>query len=108
VQKNDIIISKLKGKISFAIITQDMNNLVVSNGFTVLRPTNETSLVTIFANLFDKSFKIQHQSMVTGSIMETLSDEDIKKIYIKDDIDANKYNNIIDSIKALNDELQDL
>ena len=107
VQKNDIIISKLKGKISFAIITQDMNNLVVSNGFTVLRPTDETSLVTIFANLFDKSFKIQHQSMVTGSIMETLSDEDIKKIYIKDDIDVNKYNNIIDSIKVLNDELQD-
>jgi len=27
--------------------------------------------------------------------------------YIKDDIDVNKYNNIIDSIKVLNDELQD-
>ena len=43
--------------------------------------------------------------MVTGSIMETLSDDDIKNIYIKEDIDYEKYNAILASITILNREL---
>ena len=43
--------------------------------------------------------------MVTGSIMETLSDADIKNIYIKEDIDYEKYNSILSSITILNREL---
>jgi len=105
VKKNDILISKLKGKISFTIITEDRENLVASNGFSVIRPKDEKSLVIIFANLFTEEFKIQHQSMVTGSIMETLSDDDIKNIYIKENIDYDKYNAILASITILNREL---
>jgi len=105
VKKNDILISKLKGKISFTIITEDKENLVVSNGFSVIRPKDEKSLVIIFANLFTEAFKIQHQSMVTGSIMETLSDDDIKNIYIRENIDYDKYNAILASITILNREL---
>ena len=97
--------SKLKGKISFTIITDNRENLVVSNGFSVIRPKDDKSLVIIFANLFTEAFKIQHQSMVTGSIMETLSDKDIKNIYIKEDIDHDKYNTILSSITILNREL---
>ena len=105
VKKNDILISKLKGKISFTIITEDKENLVASNGFSAIRPKDEKSLVIIFANLFTEGFKIQHQSMVTGSIMETLSDDDIKNIYIKENIDYDKYNAILASITILNREL---
>ena len=105
VRKKDILISKLKGKISFTIITDNRENLVVSNGFSVIRPKDDKSLVIIFANLFTEAFKIQHQSMVTGSIMETLSDKDIKNIYIKEDIDHDKYNTILSSITILNREL---
>ena len=105
VKKNDILISKLKGKISFTIITEDKENLVASNGFSAIRPKDEKSLVIIFANLFTEEFKIQHQSMVTGSIMETLSDDDIKNIYIKENIDYDKYNAILASITILNREL---
>ena len=105
VKKNDILISKLKGKISFTIITEDKENLVASNGFSVIRPKDETNLVIIFANLFTEAFKIQHQSMVTGSIMETLSDDDIKNIYIRENIDYDKYNAILASITILNREL---
>ncbi len=104
-RKNDIIISKLKGKISFTIITEDKENLVASNGFSAIRPKDEKSLVIIFANLFTEEFKIQHQSMVTGSIMETLSDDDIKNIYIRENIDYDKYNAILASITILNREL---
>jgi len=105
IKKNDILISKLKGKISFTIITEDKENLVASNGFSAIRPKDEKSLVIIFANLFTEEFKIQHQSMVTGSIMETLSDDDIKNIYIKENIDYDKYNAILASITILNREL---
>ena len=104
-RKNDIIISKLKGKISFTIITEYKENLVASNGFSAIRPKDEKSLVIIFANLFTEEFKIQHQSMVTGSIMETLSDDDIKNIYIRENIDYDKYNAILASIRILNREL---
>jgi len=105
VEKNDILISKLKGKISFTVITESKENLITSNGFSVVRPKDEKSLVIIFANLFTEEFKIQHQSMVTGSIMETLSDDDIKNIYIKEDIDYEKYKTILSSIVILNCEL---
>jgi len=105
VQKNDILISKLKGKISFTVVTESKDNLIASNGFTVIRPKDEKSLVIIFANLFTEAFKIQHQSMVTGSIMETLSDDDIKNIYIEENIDYDKYNTLLDSITILNREL---
>ena len=44
--------------------------------------------------------------MVTGSIMETLSDDDIKNIYITEEaIDYEKYNSILSSILILNGEL---
>jgi len=108
VEKNDILISKLKGKISFTVVTESKENLIASNGFSVIRPKDEKSLVIIFANLFTEEFKIQHQSMVTGSIMETLSDDDIKNIYIKEDIDYEKYNTILSSIAILNCELVSL
>jgi hypothetical protein len=108
VEKNDILISKLKGKISFTVVTESKDNLIASNGFSVIRPKDEKSLVIIFANLFTEEFKIQHQSMVTGSIMETLSDDDIKNIYIKEDIDYEKYNTILSSIAILNCELTTL
>ena len=108
VEKNDILISKLKGKISFTVVTESKDNLIASNGLSVIRPKDEKSLVIIFANLFTEEFKIQHQSMVTGSIMETLSDDDIKNIYIKEDIDYEKYNTILSSIAILNCELVSL
>ena len=40
--------------------------------------------------------------------METLSDDDIKNIYIKEDIDYEKYNTILSSIAILNCELTTL
>jgi type I restriction enzyme M protein len=105
VQKGDVLISKLKGRISFTVITESMDNLIASNGFMVIRPKDNKSLVIIFANLFTESFKTQHQSMVTGSIMETLSDDNIKNIYINEAIDFDKYNSILSSIAILNKEL---
>lgn len=104
-KKNDIIVSKLKGSIAFCIITEDEKNIISSNGFCVIRPTDYNNLVTIFANLFTQEFKIQHQSLVTGSIMESLNDDDIYNIIINKDINFQKYDTVINSISILNKEL---
>ena len=111
VKKNDIIVSKLKGNISFCIITKDYDNLVASNGFIVLRgkSTNPDNILKnisiIFANLFNTNFKIQHQYLVTGSIMESISNNNLYNIYITENIDYKKFEKIIESLISLNDIL---
>jgi len=106
VKKNDILISRLKGTISFTIISEDKNNIIVSNGFTVLRPKKKIYIPIIFANLFSKEFKIQHQSMVTGSIMETLTNQHVLDIFINENVDIAQYNNIISAINLINVDIK--
>ena len=104
-KKNDIIISKLKGNISFTIILKEHENLVCTNGFAVLRPKDDKSITIIFANLFTKEFKIQHNSFTTGSIMETISEDEIKNISLNIDVDEAKYETIIKSMRIIKNEL---
>jgi hypothetical protein len=103
VRKNDIIVSKLKGKISFTIILDDVDNIICSNGFALLRPKDYDSAVIIFANLFTNEFKIQHNALCTGSIMETISEIDIQNIYINPKIDNAKYEGVIDALGVINE-----
>ena len=102
VRKHDIILSKLKGKITFTMILSDESNIVASNGFCLLRPKDYQSGLIIFANLFSSDFHIQHNSLCTGSIMETISESDIEKIHIDENIDAQKYENIINALIVIN------
>jgi len=102
VKKHDIIVSKLKGKLSFTVILSDESNIVCSNGFALLRPKDYDSMVVLFANLFKCDIKMQHNSMCTGSIMASLSDDDMKKILIDPDIDYEKYENIIKALDVIN------
>jgi type I restriction enzyme M protein len=107
-KRNDILVSRLKGNIAFTVILEDKENLVCTNGVCVLRPRDEAAMLTIFANLFSADFKVQHQALTTGSIMETLSDDDIKNIVICTDVAACKYRKILDSIKTIQEEMAGL
>lgn len=102
-KKDDIIVSRLKGKINFSIILED--DIIVSNGFIVLRPKSYTDALIIFGNLFKNDFYIQHRSLVTGSIMETISDNDFLNIYINNNIDIEKCNKIVRALIILKEEL---
>ena len=104
-KKNDIIISKLKGKITFTMILNEADNIICTNGFTLLRPKDDKSAIIIFANLFSYEFKIQHASLCTGSIMAGISDNDIKNICIDECINLSKYESIINALKIINLEL---
>lgn len=105
VKKHDILVSKLKGNISFTIVLNDKPNLICTNGFSVLRPKSHEDMIIIFGNLFNDKFKIQHNALTTGSIMETISDDDIKHILISTDINTKKYEMIINSLTIIKNEL---
>jgi type I restriction enzyme M protein len=105
VKKHDILVSKLKGNISFTIVLNDEPNIICTNGFSVLRPKSHDDMIIIFGNLFNDNFKIQHYALTTGSIMETISDDDIKNILISTDINKKKYEMIIDSLTVIKNEL---
>ena len=105
-KKYYIIVSKLKGnKNTFTIILDDADNIICSNGFALLRPKDYDSAIIIFANLFSNSFQTQHCALCTGSIMESISDTDIKNIYIDQNIDIAKYVKIIEALNIINKEL---
>jgi len=103
VKKNDIIISRLRGNISYTVILED--DIIVTNGVCVIRPLDINSVLIILSNLNSEDFKIQHQSLTTGSIMECISDTDIKNILINKDNDIVKYKKVYDSMLTLKELL---
>lgn len=104
-RRGDILVSRLKGNIAFTVIVEDKENLVCTNGVCVLRPKNDAAGLVIFGNLFTAEFRVQHQALTTGSIMETLADEDIKNIVISAVVNEEKYRKILDSIKTIQEEM---
>ena len=90
VSKYDILVSRLEGNISFTLIMDDNKNIVVSNGFFVLRPKNKDCLVDIISNLFDKNFKVQHQSLVSGSIMASIDINNFRRIKVNRNLNTKK------------------
>ena len=92
----------------FTLVLEEQDNIVCTNGFYLIRPKTPDDLLIIFGNLFTEEFKIQHQSLTRGSIMEGISDTDIENILINEDIDVVKYKKIIDAMKLLKIELTSL
>jgi hypothetical protein len=84
---------------------EDDDNIVCTNGVCVLRPKDTESMLILFAGLFSSDFKIQHQSRTTGSIMETITEEDLKNIMISTEIDTARFQRILDSVSVLQTEL---
>lgn len=103
VKKNDIIISRLRGNISYSVILED--DIIVTNGMCILRPTNMKNLLIILSNIKTDNFNTQHQSLTTGSIMETISDKDINNILITKDIKIDNYKKIYEAIFTLKELL---
>ena len=105
VKKHDILVSRLKGNIAFTVIVEDNENLVCTNGVCVLRPKDTESMLILFAGLLSPEFRIQHQSLTTGSIMESISDDDVKNIIMPSVVEKGRYQRILYSIRILQTEL---
>jgi tRNA1(Val) A37 N6-methylase TrmN6 len=78
VEENDILVSKLKGKISFCIICKDYENIIVSNGLFVVRfkKNNEKKMLSLFKYLHNINFVEQLNNLCNGSIMACISQND--------------------------------
>ena len=70
-----------------------------------MRPKDYTSAIILFANLFSKEFKVQHNSLCTGSIMASISEKDIKNIHIDNNINLTKYKNVVNALITINNEI---
>ena len=101
VKKNDILISKLEGTMSYCVILQDDDNLVATNGVVILRPKNLHSLYVLFSNIMKSEFKIQHNAYLTGSIMASLTDEDVGTFLVDTTEDIQLSKKIIDTLEIL-------
>lgn len=101
--RDDIVISRLRGNISYAVILED--NVVVTNGMCILRAKDKTKMYRLLANIATEEFRVQHQAYTTGSIMESVSDEDILNIIVRKDIDHKKYLRIYNAIRTLHELL---
>lgn len=105
VKQNDILVSRLKGTVAFTVILEPVETLVCTNGVCVLRPKDTEAMQTLFAGLFSSEFKIQHAALTTGSIMESLTDDDLKNIVISSAFDVERYQRILESVRVLQTEL---
>lgn len=101
-KKYDILVSKLEGNMSYCVILDDNNNYIATNGVSVLRPNNLNALYVLFSNIMTNNFRSQHKAYLTGSIMASLSDEDIEHFLIDNktiDIDTTK--KILETLETL-------
>lgn len=101
-KKNDILVSKLEGTMSYCVILDDTDNYIATNGVSVIRPNNVEALYIIFSNIMTSNFTCQHKAYLTGSIMASLSDNDMESFLIDTisiDVDTTKH--ILDTLETL-------
>jgi hypothetical protein len=102
VKKYDILISKLEGNLSYCVILNDDDSYIVTNGVSIIRPKNMTSLYIIFSNILKNDFQVQRNSFLTGSIMASLNDSDIEEILIDTkNIDIEISKKILETLETL-------
>lgn len=100
-KKYDILVSKLEGNVSYCIILDDSDNYISTNGVSVIRPYSTQAAYILFANITKKEFIIQHNAYLTGSIMASLSDNDIGEIMMDTRIDLDMTKKMVDALTAL-------
>ena len=100
-KKYDILVSKLEGTMSYCIILDDYDNYISTNGVAVIRPNTEKDRYILFGNVIKTDFKTQHTAFLTGSIMASLSDDDISAILVDPCIDVDATKKIIDTLEML-------
>jgi len=101
-KKYDILISKLEGTMSYCVILDDSDNYISTNGVAVVRPNNMTALYILLTNIMKKDFITQHTAYLTGSIMASLSDDDIGAFLIDDKtVDIESTKKILETLEQL-------
>ena len=99
VKKNDILVSRLEGNISYTIISEEnTDNIIVSNGLCIIRLKDINNIEKIIECISSDYFKIQHFAYTSGSIMASISINDFSNIYISEKYDKIKNKKLIEFI----------
>ncbi len=101
-KKYDILVSKLEGTMSYCVILDDNDNYIATNGVSVIRPNNLNTLYILISNIMSSNFRSQHNAYLTGSIMASLSDDDISEFLIDNkSIDVATTKKILETLETL-------
>ena len=101
-KKYDILVSKLEGTMSYCVILDDNDNYIATNGVCVIRPNNLNELYILFSNIMTSTFRCQHNAYLTGSIMASLSDDDIGEFLIDNKtVDTDTTKKILETLETL-------
>jgi hypothetical protein len=101
-KKHDILVSKLEGTMSYCVILDDFGNYISTNGVSVIRPNDLNSLYILVSNIMTSNFRCQHNAYLTGSIMASLSDEDVGEFLIDNKtVDIETTKKILETLDTL-------
>lgn len=101
-KKHDILVSKLEGTMSYCVILDDYDNYISTNGVSVIRPNDLNALYILISNIMTSNFRCQHNAYLTGSIMASLSDEDVGEFLIDNKtVDIETTKKILETLETL-------
>jgi restriction endonuclease S subunit len=87
---------------SYCVILDDDENYISTNGVSVLRPNNLDSLYILLSNIMSKNFRHQHNAYLTGSIMASVTDENMEEFLIDDkSVDIDSTIKILETLEIL-------
>jgi hypothetical protein len=86
INTGDILIPKLKqSSDKIAIVTEEFDGCVATNGFKVIRPKNGKNSELVFALFRDKKIQEQLQDYSSGTIMPSVDDEYFNEIVLNNE-----------------------
>jgi type I restriction enzyme M protein len=105
INTGDILIPKLKqSSDKIAIVTEEFDGCVATNGFKVIRPKNGKNSELVFALFRDKKIQEQLQDYSSGTIMPSIDDDHFNEIvFIDGDVNEDKLTKKVKEIFELID-----
>jgi type I restriction-modification system DNA methylase subunit len=105
INTGDILIPKLKqSSDKIAIVTEEFDGCVATNGFKVIRPKNGKNSELVFALFRDKKIQEQLQDYSSGTIMPSIDDDHFNEIvFIDGDVNEDELTKKVKEIFELID-----
>ena len=105
INTGDILIPKLKqSSDKIAIVTEEFDGCVATNGFKVIRPKNGKNSELVFALFRDKKIQEQLQDFSSGTIMPSIDDDYFNEVvFIDGDVNEDELTKKVKEIFELID-----
>lgn len=82
VSKGDIILARMQGTVKVKVIQNEDENIIVSTGFLVLRPKDNTDNKYLFHLLGSSTFQNEKDKLCTGATQKAINNSNFEKLEI--------------------------